>query len=291
VRPVVRLSGDDADVRAIGRDAVQVLKDDDGSARLFEELRALNDRRRRMLAASAHRGTGSAAPASSARPASRGFTALWGTLVCIGIVAALVLAVMFAAPDRKNAFADPALSASIGAIAAVIAIPALLIAVLLRVPGRESARVGETSAVLVGIIVLWSLGYRLTAGVSDDRGFVAADLSWWIPAAGVTALLLAGVVWRCDPVRRSGSSRAPSRRSGPPVLEDAVRDLRETAERLAARKTTVDARDRWLARLDTAERRGIAAAAVEQARTMSPSSWLAWLCYDGDIRISGVLPR
>lgn len=47
----------------------------------------------------------------------------------------------------------------------------------------------------------------------------------------------------------------------------------------------------WQDRLDALQTRGVDAAAVRQARTMTPASWLVWLAYDGEIGISDVIRR
>lgn len=296
MKPVVRIIGDESDLRAVAREAVESIeKTHSQSEALFAQLWDLHRRRRAFLAstqAAAEMAQPSpAAPAPHSR-GSRAYRATWGTLLTIGLIASLILAVQFSAPDRKNRFADPTVSASIAAIAAVIAIASLLVVLVLRVPDAESARVGEVCAVLIGILVVAILLYRLAVGVDDDRGLTAGDLAWWLPAAGVTALLLAGIALRCDPLRRSGSKRPRTHRtSHPGPRKDVLRALRRTAERLASEATPEDALRDWSSRLDALERRTISPDTVAQARASTPAAWLSWLCYDGEISVRGVLPR
>jgi len=47
----------------------------------------------------------------------------------------------------------------------------------------------------------------------------------------------------------------------------------------------------WTRRLDALAAAGIDAATVAQARTLAPAAWVAWLAYDGEIDIAGVIPR
>jgi len=47
----------------------------------------------------------------------------------------------------------------------------------------------------------------------------------------------------------------------------------------------------WQRRLDRLAEKGASSATIAQARTMTPSAWLAWLGYDGEIEIRSVLPR
>lgn len=132
--------------------------------------------------------------------------AVWGVLLGIGLVAALVQAVMLGPADRKNAFMDPALALAVALVAGMVAIPVLVTVLILRVPDPESARTGETLAVLVGIVCVGILGFRLAVGVGDTRGFGDQDLVAWIPMAGASVLLIIGIVVRSDAVRRRGST-------------------------------------------------------------------------------------
>ncbi|MFJ2551244.1 hypothetical protein [Microbacterium sp. NPDC087591] len=146
-------------------------------------------------------------PASSReREPGTSYRAVWGVLLGIGLVAALVQAVMLGPADRKNAFLDPAHALAMALVAGMIAIPILVIVLALRVPDPESARTGETLAVLVGIVCAGILGFRLAVGVGDTRGFGDQDLAAWIPMAGVSVLLIIGIVVRSDAVRRRGST-------------------------------------------------------------------------------------
>jgi hypothetical protein len=132
--------------------------------------------------------------------------AVWGVLLGIGLVAALVQTVMLGPADRKNGFMDPALAFAVALAAGMIAIPVLVIVLILRVPDPESARTGETLAVLVGIVCAGILGFRLAVGVGDLRGFGDQDLAAWLPMAGASVLLIIGIAVRSDTVRRRGST-------------------------------------------------------------------------------------
>jgi hypothetical protein len=130
------------------------------------------------------------------------YRTVWGVLLGIGLVAALVQAVMLGPADRKNAFTDPSTALAIALVAGVIAIPMLLIVWVLRVPDQKSARTGETVAVLVGLICGGILVFRLVVGGSDDRGFDQQDLVAWLVMTAVSVLSIVGIAIRSDLVRR-----------------------------------------------------------------------------------------
>lgn len=218
------------------------------------------------------------------------YRAFWGVVLGIGLVAALVGAVTLGLADRKNAFSDPATSLSLALAAGTVAAAALLVVLLLRVPDPASARTGEASSVVVGLLCAGILVFRLVAGTSDDRGFTPSDLAVWLPLTAVVVLLIVGIVIRTDPVRRQAV--APSRRGRAPSGTDAVRQLRRDAEWAASvMKPDPSMMALWLSRLDAAAERGVDPAAVAQARTLTPAAWLAWLAYDGERDIAGVVPR
>lgn len=81
-------------------------------------------------------------------------------------------------------------------------------------------------------------------------------------------------------------SAAPAERR-----DDALRELRRIAERLAVTKASAAMQQDWQRRLDRLAEKGASSATIAQARTMTPSAWLAWLGYDGEIEIRSVLPR
>lgn len=43
--------------------------------------------------------------------------------------------------------------------------------------------------------------------------------------------------------------------------------------------------------IDGLARRGIAPACLAQARAMTPAAWLAWMAYDGERDLRGIVPR
>ncbi|MFJ4253637.1 hypothetical protein [Microbacterium sp. NPDC090003] len=197
---------------------------------------------------------------------------------------------MLGPPGRKNAYMDPELAMSTALIAGAVAIPVLLIAFLLRVPDVQSARVGETSSVLVGMLCVAMLAIRLVLGTGDDRGFRAEDLAIWLPMTAVIALLIAGVTIRSDLVRRRDA--APSTGARASVDPGDLRQMRRDAE-WAASSSSPTATDKavWSRRLDALASAGIDATTIAQARTLAPAAWVAWLAYDGEIDIAGVIPR
>jgi len=290
MKPVVRLDGDDAAVREVGREAVEVLRaQPQAAAPLFARLWTLHQQRRTSVSRASVR------PVSSAKVAPKvaggvAYRAVWGVVSGIGLVAALVGAVMLGPADRKNAFSDPATSLSLALAAGTVAAAVLLVVLLLRVPDPASARTGEASSVVVGLLCAGVLVFRLVAGTSDDRGFTPSDLAVWLPLTAVVVLLIVGIVIRTDPVRRQAV--APSRRGRAPSGTDAVRQLRRDAEWAASvMKPDPSMMALWLSRLDAAAERGVDPAAVAQARTLTPAAWLAWLAYDGERDIAGVVPR
>lgn len=288
MKPVVRLQGADADVRAVAREAVTILQEQGGGGAFFDELRTLNEGRRRTVAAmrTPPSGTAIVAPEPTAGRAHR---VVWGALLTLGLIAALTAAVMLGPAGRKNAFLSADLAAAVSLPAVIVAIAALLLALVIRPPDGGSARTGETMAVLVGIPVFGILVFRLIAGVGDGRGFSAATLAWWVPASAVVVLLLIGIVVRCDGVRRSADARAPRPRATA-MSKDAVTPQRRTAERLAATAVSKEARQLWGERLAALAGRGIPRETVAQAESMTPAAWLAWFCYDGEIDVSQVIP-
>lgn len=290
--PVIRLQGDDSAVRAVGREAAQVVgAAGQPSAAFFAGLVALHRDRARFLAATAAAVGRADRSGLPTEPGMRAYRVLWATMLGFGLVAAMTSAVLFGAPDRKNSFIDPRGAFTLACVAGVLALATLLVVLLLRVPDRESARVGETCAVLVLALCLWMLGYRLAVGHEDSRGFTAADLAVWMPMTSASVLLIGGIVLRCDPIRRRGRD-APGRARQPAMATEVTERSRRTAARLAAAvRLDERAMTEWQDRLDALRARGIDAATVRQARTMTPASWLAWLAYDGEIGISGVLLR
>ncbi|WP_314475313.1 hypothetical protein [uncultured Microbacterium sp.] len=287
---MIRLSGDDAAVRVVGTEAVKALRADPQTASaLFSRLWKLHLRRARFVT-SAGAPPVSAAGASPERESGRAYRVIWGVLLGIGLVAALVQAVMLGPADRRNSFTDPSTALSVALVAGVIALPVLLIVLMLRVPDPKSARTGETLAVLVGVICAGILIFRLAVGGGDGRGFAPQDLAVWLPMTAVSVLLIIGIAVRSDLVRRRSAVPASVGPSRPQT--DSVREMRREAE-WAASSTRQDASTKadWLARLDQLAERGVDAGSVAQARTMTPAAWLTWLAYDGEIDIAGVIPR
>ncbi|GGM39363.1 hypothetical protein [Microbacterium saperdae] len=287
---MTRLSGDDSAVREVGAAAVKALgADPQAASALFSRLWKLHLRRARFVtSATAQPVSSSAAPPE--RESGALYRTVWGVLLGIGLVAALVQAVMLGPADRRNSFMDPSTALAVALVAGVIAIPALLIVLVLRVPDHKSARTGETLAVLVGLICGGILVFRLVVGGSDDRGFDPQDLVAWLPMTAVSVLLIIGIAVRSDLVRRRSVGPAPAGSAG--AQTDSVREMRREAE-WAASSTRQDATAKtdWLARLDQLGERGVDADSVAQARTMTPAAWLTWLAYDGEIDIAGVIPR
>lgn len=292
MKPVVRLQGDDADVRAVAREAVAVLHSGGADAQLFGRFRSLNDRRRRLVAAAqaSESPAVQAASVSPKGPEGGAYRVLWATLLTIGLTAALTAAVMLGPAGRKNTFVSADLAVSVAIPAAAVAIAVLLIALLLRVPDARNAAGAETMVILVGVPVLGILVFRVITGVSDERGFASETLLWWIPAMVVISLLLIGIAVRSDGARREGGRRSVPKRG---VASSSVdrNELRRTAESLATSPTTRAIREDWSARLTALAGRSIPPETIAQARTMTPTAWLAWLCYDGEIDVSGVIPR
>ncbi|WP_409464583.1 hypothetical protein [Amycolatopsis sp. GA6-003] len=292
MKPVVRLVGEDAEVRAIGREAVQALQRGAGASDLFAALRDLHRHRRQLVATRAASRPAARAVVQGNRAAgpARAWRAIWSTLVVAGLLGALVLVVEFGPADRKNAFSEPRESAAIALVAGLAAGLLLLVVALVPVPDARSGAVGGLGAVLIALIAAGILVYRLVVGASDRRGFTGADLRWWIPMAGVVVLLLIAVALRCDLARRRGRP-APVARTSAPRPDDGLRELRRTAERLAATKLTAEVRQDWQKRLERLADKGWPAATIAQAEAMTPAAWLAWLSYDGEIEVRSVLPR
>lgn len=285
---VVRLAGEDATLRAIAREAVGTLGADSGH---YPALWALHRRRRRFIASSAWR------PAPQPQPAerrtvrlTRAYRAVWGTVLGAGLLAALVLVLQFDAEHRKNRFVSAEQAVTLAQIAAPIALVALGIGLLLRVPGVVDAEVVEVLASLVGLLALGMLVFRFGVGAGDGRGFTEDDVAWWIPVSALVLLLLIGIVVRCDVARRRANPWKPPRGSAG-AGHRVLRELRRTAARLAGIDIDTEQAIEWSARLDVLDKRGIDADAVAQAREMTPIAWLAWMSYDGELEISGVVPR
>ena len=289
MKPVVRLSGDDDAVRAIGREAVDVLRArPQAASALFARLWSLHQRRRAFVARAAAQPV-SPAPGVPRMACSTGYRAVWGVLLGVGLTAALVTAVMFGPSDRKNAFLDPGVAVAVALVAGIVAIPFLLVVLLLRTPDAQSARAAETLAILVGLVCAGLLVFRLVAGVDDGRGLSSADLSWWAPMTAVVVLLLIGIAIRSDVVRRSAASRE-GRVPAAGSRGDDLRQMRRDAEWAASVQTDAPSKASWVAKLDALGDH-VDPAATAQARTMTPAAWLAWMSYDGEIEILGVVPR
>ncbi|MDQ0707963.1 hypothetical protein QFZ52_000615 [Arthrobacter woluwensis] len=155
-------------------------------------------------------------PTSAREPAPRKpslGSVVWGTLLTIGLTAALTFAVTFDPPSRKNTYIDPETSAQVALVAGVIALAALLISLLaVQIASIEGSRVGEVCVITVSVFVVGIGVYRATVGTGDSRGFTASDLSWWLTIEAVIVLLMLGLVIRCDRRRRSGTPVAKRRR-------------------------------------------------------------------------------
>ncbi|MFK0402258.1 hypothetical protein ACIQTT_08020 [Microbacterium sp. NPDC090225] len=290
MKPVVRLAGDDASVTAVAKEAVEVLRaQPQAASALFSRLWNLHQRRRRFVSASAAPAIAAATAPARAR-SSAGYRAVWGTLLGLGLTAALTSAVMLGPSDRRNAFMNPELAMSTAVIAGAIAIPVLLITLLLKVPDVRSARIGETFSVLVGLLCVAMLVVRLILGTGDDRGFTPDDLAIWLPMTAVIALLIAGVAIRSDLVRRQDA--APSTGARTSVDPGDLRQMRRDAEWAASSSSpTPTDKAEWSRRLDALASAGIDATTIAQARTLAPAAWVAWLAYDGELDIAGVIPR
>ncbi len=138
---------------------------------------------------------------------------VWGTLLTIGLTAALTFAVMFDPPSRKNAYSAPELSAQVAQVAGVIALAALLISLLtVQITSTEGSRVGEVCVITVSLFVAGIGVYRAIVGTGDSRGLTASDLSWWLPMEAVIVVLLLGLAIRSDRRRRSGTPAVRRRR-------------------------------------------------------------------------------
>lgn len=295
MKPVVRLHGADADVRAVGREAVQALRGAEDAPALFAAVGDLHRRRRQQVSARA-----SSAPAARKTPNadrvspahSRAWRVVWSSLVAAGLLAALVLAVEFGPADRKNAFSDPRLSVGIALVAAAAAGLLLLVAALLPVPDARSGAVGGLSAALIAVITGGILLYRLVVGVGDRRGLPAEALRWWIPVTAAILVLLIIVALRGEFARRRGRALTPPASTAEPDGADApVRDLRRTAESIAATKPSPAQQQDWQRRLDRLAEAGTSPETIAQAKALTPAAWLAWMGYDGEIEIRSVLPR
>lgn len=131
---------------------------------------------------------------------------VWGTLLTIGLTAALTFAVMFGPPSRKNTYSAPELSAQAALVAGTVALVVLLISLLtVQITSTEGSRVGEVCVITVSVFVAGIGAYRAIIGTGDSRGFTPSDLSWWLPMEAVIVLLLLGLAIRCDRRRRSGT--------------------------------------------------------------------------------------
>ncbi|MEZ2372182.1 hypothetical protein [Arthrobacter sp. RCC_34] len=155
-------------------------------------------------------------PESAREPAPRKpslGSVVWGTLLTIGLTAALTFAVMFDPPSRKNTYLGPEESAQGALVAGIIAIAALLISLLaVQIASVEGSRVGEVCVITVSVFVVGIGVYRAIVGTGDGRGFTASDLSWWLPMEAAIVVLLLGLAIRCDRRRRSGSLAVKRRR-------------------------------------------------------------------------------
>lgn len=288
MKPVVRLQGEDTDVREIGQAAVNAMEvRPQAASALFARLWSIHQRRRSAVSAMSAQQPASATP-PVLRETGSALRAVWGTLLGIGLTAALVSAVMFGPSDRKNAFLNPELAGTVALVAGAIAVPALMIVLLLRVPDHQSARVGETLSVLVGLVCVGMLVFRLAAGSADERGFSSEAIAWWVPMTAVIELLIIGLAVRSDGVRRGPADPADraAKRSG----ADDRHQMRRDAEWASSMKSEPAVATAWTAGLDDLRER-VDPDALAQARAMTPAAWLAWMSYDGEIDISGVVPR
>lgn len=286
MKAVVRLAGEDSAVRAIGREAVEVLQKQGVDRSLFSGLWDLHQRRRRVIAAPTPTRARSAPGADAQPQTSQWYRVVWGVLLGIGIAAAGVAAVMLGPADRKNQYQNADTALTVAFIAGAVAVVVLLVVAVLRVPDPSSARAGEAITVVVAVLGLALVVYRGIAGSNDDRGFTSGDLAVWMPMMVVILLLCVVVALRCDPVRRRGVlSAKPLVSAG----SDASKELRRVAARLAdsARGGSAE----WHEHLVVLDRRGVDTESIAQAKTMTPSAWLAWLAYDGEIDMTGVVPR
>ncbi|MFE6736620.1 hypothetical protein [Microbacterium sp. NPDC057650] len=290
MRTDVRLAGTDAAVRAVAREAVDLLRRAQGSAALFGGLWNLHHSRRRFLASARTAEQLPAPDAAGGRHSGRTYRVIWGILLGIGLAGAVAAASMLGPPDRKNRYTDVDSAFVVAVVGAAVALLFLLVVLLLRVPDPRAAEGAEMVAVVTGILCVVILAFRLVAGTGDGRGFGTDDLAIWIPMMTGIVLLLGGIALRCDPVRRQARPPHPVRASAPSAK--AGEELRRRAEHLAVSVRSDAAADaEWMTRLDVLAIRGIDAESVAQARTMTPAAWLAWLAYDGEIDMSGVVPR
>lgn len=146
------------------------------------------------------------------------------------------------------------------------------------------------SAALVALIAAGILVYRLVVGVDDRRGFATTDLRWWIPWTAGILLLLIIVALRGEFARRRGTG-APAPENAALGRDDVLRELRGTAERIAATKSSTAVQQDWQSKLDRLGEREVSSVTVSQAKSMTAAAWLAWLGYDGEIEVRSVLPR
>jgi len=134
-------------------------------------------------------------------------TVFWGSLLTIGLTAALTFAVLFDPPSRKNAHLSGEESAPVALVAGIIGISLLLLVVFtVQLVSAEAARVGEVCMITVSLFVGAIGVYRAIVGTGDGRGFTAGDLSWWLPMEAVTVLLLIALAIRCDRRRRAAAT-------------------------------------------------------------------------------------
>ncbi|WP_213456241.1 hypothetical protein [Rhizomonospora bruguierae] len=295
MKGVIRLHGSDRDVIAVAQAAAKALRPDHEMRRaLFAPLLGLHHERQRLLAPAAHRTTtdraGSSPTEPSRPPRVAVWLALWGSLLGVGLLAGLVTAVMFGPPGRKNAYLDPELAVAVAAPAAVVAL--LCLVPLLFLPVREEAAgYGTTVTVIVGGLVAVLLMLRVLAGASDSRGFSAEQVAFWAPVTAIILLVIVVLAVRLDAVRRRA---APHPGVDLPRHRAHRRELRKLAHRLARVEpagATDEVRSEWARRLALLAERGTDPRTVAQAGTMTPAAWLAWVCYDGEIDVSGILPR
>lgn len=294
MKPVVRLKGDDSDVRAVAREAVAVLeRQPNAGPDLFRSLWTLHERRRRIVAEQAMEpATTQVSPERGGATDAPGLThrVVWWVLLSVGLAAGLTAAVMFGPAGHKEQGISADTAASVALVCFWIALPALLLALAIRVPDPDNARYGETITGLVALVVAATLVYRLAVGPSPDHDFTSDQLRWWGLASAAQLVVLLGIVWRCDPVRRRAATLPAARPANGPRA-DVTRELRRTAEQLAATDSDKEAMADWKARLATLERRGLPAETISQASSMTPAAWMAWLCYDGEIDVSSVMSR
>ncbi|GAB3618689.1 hypothetical protein GCM10027416_32460 [Okibacterium endophyticum] len=291
---VIRLQGEDSDVIAVAQAAAKTIAADrDVRRSLFLQLWNLHSGRR-QLAAPGVSVEGAAPISSPASESSRAWQGTWGALLGIGLTAAMTAAVMFGPAGRRNTYISAELAFAVATPAAIIAAVLLVALLLLPVPRGQAARYGTVCTVIVAIVVAVMLAFRIFAGESDSRGFTLEQVALWTPVTSAIFLLLLLVSLRFDVIRRRTAEvdDRPGARELSRVRVSRTRDLRRTAERLARGEQgrAAEGSADWLSRLDRLEARGVDARTIAQARTLTPTAWLTWVFYDGDIDVSEILP-